>query len=70
MIFIIAWATASVGTRHGNIALLNEREGVMESLDGTGVFQGHAGVKLPLDRGAAGQVYRTGQPVVIEEYNK
>ncbi|SMD05483.1 HD domain-containing phosphohydrolase [Sporomusa malonica] len=66
---VITWATASAGTPHGNIALLNEEEMVMDELDGLGLFEDHAGIKLPLDTGIIGQVYRTGQPVVIRSYN-
>jgi len=66
---VIAWATASAGTPHGNIALLNEQEMVMDGLGGLGLFQDHVGVKLRLDKGIVGQVYQAGQPVVVQNYN-
>jgi len=66
---VITWATASAGTPHGNIALLNEQEMVMDGLGGLGLFQDHTGFKLDLEKGIIGQVYRTGQPVVVENYN-
>jgi len=66
---VIVWATASAGTPHGNLALLNEQEMVMDGLGGLGIFETHAGIKLPLDTGIIGQVYRTGQPAVVKNYN-
>ena len=66
---VIIWATASVGTPHGNLALLNEQEMVMDGLGGQGIFETHAGIKLPLDIGIIDQVYRTGKPAVVRNYN-
>lgn len=68
---ILSWATMSSGTPHANIALLNEQERCMIGLGGLGLFSGseHMGIELRLDKGAIGQVYQTGQPVIIKNYN-
>lgn len=66
---VMTWAAASAGTQHGGIVLLDEQEMVMEVCSGLGVFGGYVGAKLPIDKGIVSRVCRTGQPVVMKNYN-
>jgi diguanylate cyclase (GGDEF)-like protein/PAS domain S-box-containing protein len=65
---IITRATASIGTQHGNIGLLDEQEPVVHALGGAGLFEQHLGLRLQIDNGIVGEVFRTGSPVIIEDY--
>ena len=65
---IITRATASIGTQHGNIGLLDDQEPVVHALGGTGLFEKHLGLRLQINEGIVGEVYRTGNSAIVEDY--
>lgn len=66
---IIDWGTISIGAQHGSIALLNEQDRVMQVLSGAGLFEKHQGIRLHIDEGIVAEVYRSGKPSVVRNYN-
>lgn len=66
---ILASAARLVGTEHGFIFLVDRERGVFVRRMGTGIYERDIGREMPLSEGVAGQVYRTGNPVVVEDYH-
>jgi len=66
---ILARATALLGTPHGFLDLADADGTVLILRHGTGYYAGNIGHRLPVDRGLAGQVYRTAEPLAIEDYD-
>ncbi|MDR3591686.1 MAG: diguanylate cyclase [Negativicutes bacterium] len=66
---ILAKATQIAGTPHGEIALLNEKEMMMEVVAGAGLFARHTGFSIPANTGLTGAIFSTGQPRTIRNYN-
>jgi diguanylate cyclase (GGDEF)-like protein/excisionase family DNA binding protein len=65
---ILARAAALVGTPHGYIYLVDD-EGGLVLRNGLGLFERLLGFRLPSGTGLAGRVQRTGEPVVVDDYD-
>ncbi|MEX1170603.1 MAG: EAL domain-containing protein [Chloroflexota bacterium] len=66
---IMTRATALLGTPHGFLYLVEPGQDALVVRRGTGVYAGCVGYRLPIDRGLGGQVYRTGAPLAIDDYD-
>jgi hypothetical protein len=66
---IMARATALLGTPHGYIYLADETEGALVVRVGVGLFARFVGDRMAFGTGLGGQVYATGQPVVVDDYD-
>jgi len=67
---ILERAGALVGTSNGFIFLINAAETHMELRVAIGVQLDDTGVKIQKGDGLAGQVWETGAPVILEDYQK
>ena len=54
--------------RGGGIYLLDASQNVVRLAYGTGINQDRDGITLRLDQGVAGQVVRTSQPLIVDDY--
>ena len=66
---ILERAGALAGTPHGYVYLADEEAGDLVVRCGTGIFADYLGYRLPFDSGVAGHVYRTGQPLTVDDYD-
>lgn len=66
---VAAGATELVGTEHGYISLVDEAQGIFERKIGVGVYAQDVGRAIKTTEGLVGQVYKTGETVVIEDYS-
>jgi PAS domain S-box-containing protein len=67
---ILRQAAQLAGTSHGYVDLLDEAEQVMRPHVSHGVFNSSQGRAFPQGKGISGQVWQTGEPVVINDYQK
>jgi len=65
---ILARATALLGTPHGYI-YLTEPDGSLVISHGSGMFERLLGRRISVDQGLVGQVFRTGAPLVVADYD-
>lgn len=66
---IVSSATELIGSAHGHITLLNKEEGVFERRIGQGFFVQDIGRKIKINEGLSGEIYRTGQVIVVDDYS-
>ncbi len=66
---IVARAGALVGAAHGYIYLIEPGDTEMTARVGTGAFVNHMGFRVKPGEGVAGQVWQTGQPLVVNDYH-
>ena len=66
---ILTRATALLGTPHGYIFLVEPGEGSLVASHGSGLFADWVGHRQPVDEGFAGQVFRTGAPLAVPDYD-
>src|SRR6185503_17356627 len=64
---ILTRATALLGTPHSYIYLA-EPDGSLTISHGNGLFECLVGRRISADQGLVGQVFRTGAPVVVDDY--
>ncbi|MEQ9028856.1 MAG: PAS domain S-box protein, partial [Aggregatilineales bacterium] len=57
-----------VGTAHGVIYLADERGENLTARTATGIFEPYVGVNFLLSEGISGQVYQTGKPIFVDDY--
>ncbi len=67
---IVARASSLLGTPHAWVDLIEPEADRFVLRVGTGVFEGLLGSHIDIDEGIAGEIVRTGQPVVIEDYDR
>ncbi len=63
-------ATQLLDTTHGFIFLVDQRKNVIQQKVAVGFFSNMIGTELTRGEGGSGQVWLTGEPVVIDDYNK
>ncbi len=66
---ILTRATALLGTPHGYIFLVEPGEGSLHASHGSGLFADWVGHRQSVDEGFAGQVFRTGAPLAVPDYD-
>ena len=66
---ILTRATALLGTPHGFLYLVEPGQDELVVRYGTGLYGDLLGYRLPIDRGLGGHVFRTGQPLAIDDYD-
>ena len=66
---IVARAGQILGTSHGYLFLLEPDEDEMEQRVGTGIFAPRTGTRLKPGEGVVGQVWLTGEPLVVTNYD-
>ncbi len=72
---IVERAAGLVGVKHGFLYLLEGPESADGGLDlvarvGMGVFESYRGFRIPRGKGVSWEVVRTGQPVVVDDYEE
>lgn len=69
---IISWATRSTGSVHGTVGLLDETKQLIVGLGGVGLFaqKEHFGIKLSLTSGIIGEVLRTKEACIVNNYKE
>jgi diguanylate cyclase (GGDEF)-like protein len=67
---IIARASALLGTPHAWVDLVDADASRLTLRVGTGVFEELLGSHIGIDEGIGGEVARTGQPVIIQDYDR
>ncbi|KYZ78016.1 hypothetical protein AXX12_00275 [Anaerosporomusa subterranea] len=67
---IVVGATELVGTPHGFIYRLDKEKGVFYQSHGLGTFKGNVRRDMPIDQGIAGTVYRTGKPMIANDFSE
>ncbi len=65
---ILTRATALLGTPHGFIYLAEPDETSLVISHGSGMFQDLIGQRMGIDHGLSGQVFRTGEPLHVADY--
>jgi PAS domain S-box-containing protein len=65
---LISRAGQLLGTTHGFIYLVDNEKLILECRVGTGIFAGVLGSTLSLGQGLSGKVWKTGQSLLIEDY--
>ncbi len=65
---IVSNAAELIGTSHGFIYRLDRQKRHFYRSHGMGIYQDDLDRKIPLDQGIVGEVYRTGNPVVVNDY--
>jgi diguanylate cyclase (GGDEF)-like protein len=66
---ILARATALLGTAHGYIYLVEPDGESLVVSHGSGIFEGMTGHRMSIHEGVSGQVFRTGAPVAVRDYD-
>ncbi len=66
---ILARATALLGTPHGYIYLVEPDDRTLVISHGSGLFTELIGYRLPVEEGLGGQIYRTGAPLSVSDYD-
>jgi signal transduction histidine kinase/DNA-binding response OmpR family regulator/HPt (histidine-containing phosphotransfer) domain-containing protein/PAS domain-containing protein len=66
---IVTRAGQLLGTEHGFVCLLEPEEKGLEQKVGVGIFAGMVGRRLKPGEGVSGQVWQSGQPVVVADYS-
>ena len=65
---ILARAARLLGTSHAYLYLVQPDGGTLEVRAGLGLFADYVGHTMSVDEGLAGTVYRTGRPLVVDDY--
>ena len=66
---IVTRAAQLLNTPHGFVFLLEPGETEIEQLVGTGLFEHTVGFRLARGKGISGQVWETGEPLLVERYS-
>ena len=66
---IMTRATSLLGTPHCYIYLVEPGDEELVVRHGTGLFTDYVGRRMSVDDGLAGQVFRTGGPVAVDDYD-
>ena len=66
---ILTHATALLGTPHGYIYLVEPDEASLVVSHGNGIFVDFVGHRMPITDGLGGQVFRTGAPLAVPDYD-
>jgi diguanylate cyclase (GGDEF)-like protein/excisionase family DNA binding protein len=66
---IITRAARLLGVRTGFVYLAEPGDSALTVRAGIGMMADHIGHRLPLDQGMSGHVYRTGEPLVVNDYD-
>jgi signal transduction histidine kinase/DNA-binding response OmpR family regulator/HPt (histidine-containing phosphotransfer) domain-containing protein len=66
---IVTRAGQLLGTEHGFVCLLEPGEEGLEQKVGVGIFASLVGRRLKRGEGVSGQVWQSGQPVVVADYS-
>ena len=66
---ILTHATALLGTPHGYIYLAEPDESTLVVSHGSGMFTDFIGHRMTIDEGLGGQVFRTGAPLAVADYD-
>jgi diguanylate cyclase (GGDEF)-like protein len=66
---ILARATALLGTPHGYVYLAEPDGETLVVSHCSGLFEGWVGHRMPVTEGLGGQVFRTGEPLSIVDYD-
>ncbi len=66
---ILTRACSLLGTPHGYIFLAEPGGGELDLRHGSGLFAQGVGHRQPVDKGIGGQVFLTGQPVTVDDYD-
>jgi PAS domain S-box-containing protein len=66
---VLEHGTHLANTQDGYIYLLDEKEEAISVQLGLGIFEDYVGSELKKGEGLAGQVWETGKPLVIEDYD-
>jgi diguanylate cyclase (GGDEF)-like protein len=66
---ILTRATSLLGTAHGFLYLVEPGQDALVVRYGTGLYGDLLGYRLPIDHGLGGHVFRTGQPLAIDDYD-
>ena len=66
---ILTRACALLGTPHGYIYIIEPDGAELVLRHGTGLFEQGVGHRQPVDEGLGGEVYLTGKPVAIDDYD-
>lgn len=67
---ILIRAAKLVDTDHGFIYLVDADHGELEAKVAIGSFRGQIGRRAPSGRGMAGKVWETGQPILMDDYDR
>jgi diguanylate cyclase (GGDEF)-like protein len=67
---ILDRAAGLVGTTHGFLYVAGADDSTLELRVGTGVFESWVGNHLGTGKGLAGRVWRSGEPLVVENYQR
>jgi diguanylate cyclase (GGDEF)-like protein len=67
---IMTRATSLLGTPHCYIYLVEPGDEELVVRHGTGLFAGYLGHRMPVNEGLAGQVFRTGAPTAVDDYDR
>lgn len=65
---IVVSAARLIGTSHGYICIIDEEKGISENFVGIGVYERGTGRVDKLTEGLIGEVYRTGEIMVVDDY--
>jgi PAS domain S-box-containing protein/excisionase family DNA binding protein len=65
---IVTRAAALVGATHGHIWLVEKETNQMIMIVGIGTSEDFVGYRVPFGKGLIGTVWKTGQPVVVDNY--
>lgn len=66
---IVSRATELIGTAHGFISIVDEKQGYFERKIGLGHYVQDVGRKIGLTEGFSGQVYKTGEITIVDDYS-
>ncbi|MDR3564928.1 MAG: diguanylate cyclase [Negativicutes bacterium] len=66
---IVSGATELLNTPNGYISLLDEKNGVFIRKIGLGCYKEDVGRQIKINEGIIGQIYKTGEIVVIDDYS-
>jgi diguanylate cyclase (GGDEF)-like protein len=69
LVAILTRACALVGTPHGYIYIAEPDVEELVMRHGIGVFEGYVGRRIAIGEGVAGEVYQTGRPVAVDDYD-
>ena len=66
---ILTHATALLGTAHGYIYLVEPDETTLVVSHGSGLFIDFIGHRMAIEEGLSGQIFRTGAPLAVADYD-
>jgi diguanylate cyclase (GGDEF)-like protein len=67
---ILARATALLGAPHAFVDLVDPDGTALELRVGTGLFADLLGWRVRIDEGIGGEIVRTGQPLIVDDYDR